>query len=89
MALSKSYIDCDSCQSVVHVDEATKGLCEACMSLQEFWREDEVVEIPLPALKKLIGMSKTRHPTVCNQDAFNFEKVLEKKIEGLNTEDDE
>jgi len=75
---------CEACFSLSGTQDcALQGTEEHECSASECGSTNyvEMVEVPKPVLEKLNGMAKTRHPTACNRDAPNFQRVLE--AEGL------
>lgn len=77
MALSETFTDCDGCGSTERKENVEHGLCEACLDLRPFRNPEKCVdEVPISVLEKLVSMAKSRHPTTCNEDARNFERVL-------------
>jgi len=76
-----SFNDCRQCDTVVRERHEQDGLCRACYAL-EHPDESEMVTVPTEVLRRLVSMGKTRHPSVCNEDAPMFERVLVQQVEG-------
>jgi len=73
-----NFIDCENCDAVVRSRHEQDGLCRACYAL-EHPDESEMVTVPTEVLRRLVSM---RHPSVCNEDAPMFERVLVQQVEG-------
>lgn len=88
MALSENFIDCADCEATTRKRNAEDGLCRGCYALRN---PDEVdtAEVPVPVLRKLVSLGKTRHPTSCNEEAPRFERVLNERIEEYSHNRDE
>lgn len=82
--MATGWTDCDDCGSTTRSEDATNGLCPACLSLGD--PHAETVEVPVKVLEKLVGMANTRHPTVAAEDAPRYRNILRR--EGLLPEDD-
>jgi hypothetical protein len=78
-----SFVDCRDCDATTRERHEEDGLCRACYALRHP-DEVETAEVPIEVLRRLSGMAQTRHPSVCNEEAFDFEVTLSQQIEGYS-----
>lgn len=78
--------DCSQCGSTEYEQHLIDGKCKACYALSN--ETGTTVEVPVAVLEKLAGMARTRHPSVCNEDAYQFSNVLDNSIDEFSWGDE-